>query len=76
MLNIRNCSPDVINSQRHEAELNIILQRIDNFDIKQKNIFIICHQHQTRSGTIKTNKIQQILVETQVFLVKIELRHV
>ena len=71
LFNIRNYSPEVI---------NIILPRVNNFDIKQKkawNIcFIICHQHQTRSGKIKTNKTQQILVKTQVFFVKTELRHI
>ena len=34
--NIRNYSPEVINVQRHEAELSIILTRMNNFDIKQK----------------------------------------
>ena len=38
--------------------------------------FIICHQHQRRSGKIKVNKTQQILVKTQVFLVKTELKHI
>ena len=40
-----------INIQRREAEVNIILSRVNNFDIKQKkawNIcFTICHQYQT-----------------------------
>ena len=44
----------------HANLLNIILPRVSNFNIKQKkawNIcFIICHQHQTRSGKIKSNK--------------------
>ena len=61
------------NIQRRKAELNIILLRVNNFDIKQKkawNIcFIICHQHQTRSGKIKTKN-------TQVFFLKAELRHI
>ena len=74
MFNIRNYSPEVINIQRREAELNIILPRVNNFDIKQKkawNIcFIICHQHQTRSGKIKTNKTQQISVKAQDFFEK------
>ena len=52
--------------QRREAELNIILPRVHNFNIKQKkawNIcFIICHKNQRRSGKIKANKTQQILV--------------
>ena len=72
--NIRNYSPEVINIQRREAELNIILLRMNNFDIKQKkawNIcFILCHKHQTRSGKIKVNKTQQILVRTQGFFRK------
>ena len=60
LFNIRNYSPEVINIQRREAELNIILLRVNNFDIKQKKIawtifFIICHQHQTTSGRIKAN---------------------
>ena len=69
-----------INIQRREAEVNIILPRVNNFDIKQKkawNIcFIICHQHQTRSGKIKTNKTMQMSVTAQVFLVKTELEHI
>ena len=80
MFNIRNYSPEVINIQRREAELNIILPRVNNFDIKQKkawNIcFIIWHQRQTRSAKIKTNKTQQISIKTQVFFVKTELRHI
>ena len=80
MFNIRNYSSEVINIQRREVELNIILPRVNNFDIKQKkawNIcFIICHQHQTRSGKIKTNKTHQSLVKTQVFFVKTEPRHI
>ena len=74
LFNIRNCSPKVINMQRREAELNIILPRVNNFDIKQKRawsiFFIICHQHQTRSIKINTNKMQHILVKTQVFYYK------
>ena len=80
LFNIRNYSPEVINIQRRKAELNIIIPSVNNFDIKQKkawNIcFIICHQHQTRSGKIKANKTQQILVRTQVFFVKTELQHI
>ena len=68
LFNIRNYSPKVIKIQRRQTELNVILLRVNNFDIKQKkawNIcFIICHQHQTRSGKIKANKAQQILVKT------------
>ena len=60
LFNIRNYLPKVINIERREEELNIILPRVNSFDIKQKkarNIcFIICPQHQTRSGKLKTNK--------------------
>ena len=73
LFNIRNYSPEAINIQQHKAELNIILPRVNNFDVKQKawNIcFIICHQHQTRSGKIKANKTKQILVTTQVCFCK------
>ena len=38
--------------------------------------FIIWHQHQTRSGKIKTNKTQQISIKTQISFVKTELRHI
>ena len=54
----RNYSLKVINIQRPKAELNIILLWVNNFDIKQKKpwniFFIICQQHQTKSGKIKT----------------------
>ena len=80
MFNIRNYSPEVIHIQRGEAEMNIILPTVNNFGIKQKkarNIyFIICHQHQSRSGKIKANKTQQISVTTQVSFVKTELQHI
>ena len=80
MFNIRNYSAEVINIQRREKELNIILTKVNNCDIKQTkawNIcFIIWHQHQTRSGKIKTNKTQQISIKTQGFFVKTELRHI
>ena len=80
LFNIRNYSAEVINIQRREAGLNIKLPSVNNFDIKQKkawNIcFIICHQHQTRSGKIKTDKTQQISVKTQVFFVKTKLRYI
>ena len=79
LFNIRNYSSEIINIQRLEVELNIILPKVNNYDIKQEkawNIcFIICHQHQTTSGKIKTNKTQ-ILFKTQVFFAKTELRHI
>ena len=34
LFNIRNYSPEVINIQRRKSELNIILSRVNNFDIK------------------------------------------
>ena len=52
LFNIRNYSPEASNIQRHDAELNIILPRVNNFDIKQKsawNVFFIYLQHQTKS---------------------------
>ena len=74
LFNVGNYLPEVINIQRREGELNIILPRVNNFDIKHKkawNIcFIICHQHQTIYGKIKTNKTQEISVKTQVFFRK------
>ena len=52
-------------------ELNIILPRVNHFDIKQRkawNIrFIICRQHQTRSGKIKVNKTQQFRLKLKFF---------
>ena len=75
LFNVRNYSPEIINIQRRETELKIVFPRVNNFYIKQKkawNIcFIICHQHQTRSGEMKANnKTQQSLVTTQVFFWK------
>ena len=80
LFNIRNYSPEVINIQRRKALLNIILPRVNNFDIKQKKAWNICfiigHQHHLRSGKIKANKTQQISVTTQVYFVKTELQHI
>ena len=36
LFNIRNYSPRVFNIQRRETRLNIILPRINNFDINKK----------------------------------------
>ena len=53
LFNIRNYSPEVSNIQRRKAELNIILPRVNNFDIKRKSAWNICFilypQHQTKS---------------------------
>ena len=60
LFNIRNYLPEVRNIQRRQTLLNILLPKVNNFDIKQKKVwniyFIICHQHQTRSGKLKANK--------------------
>ena len=52
LFNVRNYSPEVINIQRREAELNIILPRVNDFDITQKNAWTICfiifQQHQRK----------------------------
>ena len=80
LFNIRNYSPKVINIQWWKAELNIILPRVNNFEIKQKkawNIYyIIWHQYQTRSRRIKTKKTHQTSAKTQAFFIKTELRHI
>ena len=46
----RSYSPEVINIQRHEAELNIVLPRVNNFDIKQKRhgIFVLLYTTNTK----------------------------
>ena len=79
LFNIRNYSPGVINIQQRDTELNIVLPRVNNFDIKQKKAwdicFIICHQHPTRSGRTKTNKTANFGQNTRLF-VKAELKHV
>ena len=78
LFDIRNYSPKEINTERHEADLNIILPSLNDFDIKQKNTwiirFIIWHQHQPRSRNIKgnSNKTQQISVKTQIIFLKTE----
>ena len=45
LFNIRNFSPEVINIQRREAELNIVSPRMNNFYIKQKRrgIFVLLY---------------------------------
>ena len=67
LFNIRNYSPKVINIQRREAELNIILLRMNNLDIKQKmawNICFIIHpKHQTKKWA-KVSKAHDIPVTT------------
>ena len=48
--NIRNYSPEAINIQLCEAELNIILPRVNNFDIEQKRhqMFVLLYATNTK----------------------------
>ena len=50
LFNIRNYSPEVINIHRRERELNIVLQRVNNSDIKQKRhgIFVLLYATNTK----------------------------
>ena len=50
LFNIRNYSPEVINIQWREAEFNIILPRVKNFDIKKKKhgIFVLLYAANTK----------------------------
>ena len=41
LFNIRNYSPELVNIQLRKAELNMILSRVTNFDIKQKKAWNI-----------------------------------
>ena len=47
---ISEINTQVINTQRCEAELNIILPRVNNFDIKQKRhgIFVLLYATNTK----------------------------
>ena len=50
LFNIRNYSPKVINIQRREAELNTVLPKVNNFNIKQKRhgIFVLFYATNTK----------------------------
>ena len=74
LFNIRNYSPEVINIQQHEAELNIILPRVNNFDIKQKKAWNIDYMPPTPS-TIWEDlaKHSFLLVMSNKFLYKIHI---
>ena len=50
LFNIINYSPEVINIQRLETQLNIILPRVNDFDIKQKKqgIFVLIYATNTK----------------------------
>ena len=49
LFNISNYSPEVINIQRREVELNVVLLRVNNFDIKKKKhgIFVLLYATNT-----------------------------
>ena len=50
LFNIRNYSPNVINIQQREAERNITLPRVNNFDINKKGhgIFVLLYATNTK----------------------------
>ena len=50
LFNVRNYSPKVINIQRREAELNTVLPKVNNFNIKQKRhgIFVLFYATNTK----------------------------
>ena len=52
LFNMRNYSPNVTDIQRHTAELNIILLRVINFNIKQKRpgIFVLLYTTNTKQN--------------------------
>ena len=58
--NIRNYPAEVSDNQWGKMDLNIILSRVNNFDIKQKMAWNVCltiyPQHQTKSKWVNTNK--------------------
>ena len=50
LFNIRNYSPQGMNIQRRKAELDIILPRVNNFDIKQRRheVFVLLYATNTK----------------------------
>ena len=56
LFNIRNYSPEVINIQRREVEMNIILRRVNNFNIKQKRHGILFYYVPPTSNKIWEDK--------------------
>ena len=59
LFNIRNYSPDVINIQRREVVLNIILARVNNFKIKQKSMeYLFYYMPPTPSKIWKDKDLQ------------------
>ena len=67
LFNIRKYSPKV---------MNIILPRLNNFDIKQKRRGMLVLLYATNTKKDLANQTQQILVKAQVFFVKTELQHI
>ena len=67
LFNIRTYSPKV---------MNIILPRLNNFDIKQKRRGMLVLLYATNTKKDLANQTQQILVKAQVFFVKTELQHI
>ena len=76
LFNTRNYSPEVINIQQLEAELNIKLPRVNNFDIKQKRhgIFILFYASNAKQYNAKI-KAHKISITIQLFFVQTELQH-
>lgn len=56
---MRNCLPEVINIQRHEAGLNIIVLRVKNFNIKQKSheIFVLLYANEFKFSTYEIDNL-------------------
>ena len=78
LLNTRNCSLEVINIQRREGELNIILARVNNFDIKEKKwhgIFVLLYATNTKQdvGRQWLTKHSKFRTKDKFFIVKTEL---
>ena len=71
-LNIWNYSPEVINIQRQKVELNNILPRANNFDIKKGLEYLFYYMPPT-SNKIYEDKDKS---KHKSFFVKTELRHI
>ena len=59
LLNIRNYSPEISNIQQRETDLNIILPRVNNFNIKQKlawNIYFIIYPQDRKKSWVNAKK--------------------
>ena len=70
LFNFKHYSSEVINIQRRKVELNIVLPRVNNFDIKQKKgMKYLFHYILPTPNKIweDKDKTQQTSVKTQVF---------